>query len=302
MARVGFIGLGNMGRPMLRNLSDAGHEATVFDLSENAMGAAVGVGGRPASSPAGVLPGASAVITVLPAGPEVRQIYLGPEGLFAQSAPNTLFIDCSTIDVATARDVHRAAEEKGLRFVDAPMSGGVAGAEAAKLTFMVGGSEDAFLRARPFLECMGKTIVHAGGPGAGQAAKICNNMILGISMIAISEAFVLGEKLGLDNQALFDVASNASGQCWALTSNCPVPGPVPTTPANNDYQPGFAAALMDKDLGLAANAVRANGVEAELGLRAAELYHRFNTEGGGGLDFSAIITDIRDRSTAKDSQ
>ena len=218
MAKVGFIGLGNMGRPMLRNLIDAGHEATAFDLSANAVGAAVAVGGRPADSAAGVAVGASAVITVLPAGPQVRSVYLGDDGLFAQAGPNTLFIDCSTIDVAAARAVHEAAAEKGLRFVDAPMSGGVAGAQGAKLTFMVGGSEDAFMRARPFLGTMGKTIVHAGGPGAGQAAKICNNMILGVSMIAVSEAFALADALGLERQKLFDIASQASGQCWSLTT------------------------------------------------------------------------------------
>lgn len=209
-----------------------------------------------------------------------------------------MFIDSSTIDVADAHAAHRLVHEAGHRSLDAPVSGGVGGAAAGTLTFMVGGSEDDFASAAAVLDVMGRKVVHCGPAGNGQAAKICNNMILGVSMIAISEAFVLGEKLGLSNQALFDVASTASGQCWALTTNCPVPGPVPTSPANNEYKPGFAAALMDKDLGLAANALRDNGVEGVLGLRAAELYARFKETSGGGtdVDFSGIINDIRERS------
>ncbi|MFX1759644.1 3-hydroxyisobutyrate dehydrogenase [Rhodococcus gordoniae] len=296
---VAFLGLGHMGGPMAANLVRAGYTVTGYDPVPAAQEEATKNGITVAEAAVDAVRGAEVVITMLPNGKLVLDLY---DEILPAAEPDTLFVDSSTIDVADARAAAEKAHEAGHRAVDAPVSGGVAGATAGTLAFMVGGSEDDFATAQPLLEAMGRKIVHCGGSGNGQAAKICNNMILGISMIAISEAFVLGEKLGLDNQALFDVASNASGQCWALTSNCPVPGPVPTTPANNDYQPGFAAALMDKDLGLAANAVRSNGVEAELGLRAAELYHRFNTEGGGGLDFSAIITDIRDRSTAKDSK
>lgn len=296
---VAFLGLGHMGGPMAANLVRAGYTVTGYDPVPAAQEEATKNGITVAEAAVDAVRGAEVVITMLPNGKLVLDLY---GEILPAAEPDTLFVDSSTIDVADARAAAEKAHEAGHRAVDAPVSGGVAGATAGTLAFMVGGSEDDFATAQPLLEAMGRKIVHCGGSGNGQAAKICNNMILGISMIAISEAFVLGEKLGLDNQALFDVASNASGQCWALTSNCPVPGPVPTTPANNDYQPGFAAALMDKDLGLAANAVRSNGVEAELGLRAAELYHRFNTEGGGGLDFSAIITDIRDRSTAKDSK
>jgi 3-hydroxyisobutyrate dehydrogenase len=289
MARIGFIGLGNMGRPMLRNLVNVGHDATAFDLSARAVGAAVGARARPAASVAEAAAGAEAVVTVLPAGPQVREVYLGDEGLLALAAPGTLFIDCSTIDVASARAVHEAAAAAKLPFVDAPMSGGVAGAEGARLTFMVGGSEDAFMRARSYLEAMGKTIIHAGGPGAGQAAKICNNMILGISMIAVCEAFALADSLGLERQKLFDVASQASGQCWSLTSYCPVPGPVPASPANRDYQPGFTAAMMLKDLRLAQEAAASTGVTTPLGAEAAALYARFAEAGEAGTDFSGIF-------------
>lgn len=296
---IAFLGLGHMGGPMAANLVRAGYTVSGYDPVPAAQEEATKNGITVAASAADTVRDADVVFTMLPNGKLVLDLY---DEILSAAKPNTLFVDSSTIDVADARAAADKAHAAGHRAVDAPVSGGVAGATAGTLAFMVGGSEEDFAAAQPLLEAMGRKIVHCGGSGNGQAAKICNNMILGISMIAISEAFVLGEKLGLDNQALFDVASNASGQCWALTSNCPVPGPVPTTPANNDYQPGFATALMDKDLSLAANAVRANGVEADLGLRAAELYHRFNTEGGGGLDFSAIITDIRDRSTAKDSK
>jgi 3-hydroxyisobutyrate dehydrogenase len=293
MSTVGFIGLGHMGGPMAANLVKAGHTVLGFDLVPAALDAAVAAGITVVAAAEDAAK-ADVVITMLPSGRHVIGLYVG--GLVAAAPPGTLFIDSSTIDVADARTAHDVAVAAGHRFVDAPVSGGVVGATAGTLAFMVGGSADDFAAALPVLEAMGRKIVHCGGPGVGQAAKICNNMILGVHMIAISEAFVLGEKLGLSNQALFDVASNASGQCWSLTVNCPVPGPVPTSPANRDYQPGFAVALMDKDLGLAANALRANGVDAELGGRAAEIYHRFHEEGGGGLDFSAIVTDIRRRS------
>ena len=220
----------------------------------------------------------------------------GQPGLLDVAAPGTLFLDCSTINVDEAREAAELALAAGHRAVDAPVSGGVVGAEAGTLTFMVGALPEDFEAVKPMLEVMGKRVVHCGEHGAGQAAKICNNMILGVSMIAVSEAFVLGEKLGLTHQALFDVASAASGQCWALTTNCPVPGPVPTSPANRDYQPGFAGALMAKDLKLALNALESTGVAARLGPLASEIYDTFAAEGGAGRDFSGIITDIRDKS------
>jgi 3-hydroxyisobutyrate dehydrogenase len=291
---VAFLGLGHMGGPMAANLGRAGYAVLGYDPAIAAQQQAAEDGLTVSDSAISAVAKADVVITMLPNGKLVRDTY---REVLAVARPNSLFIDCSTIDVADARAVASMAQSAGHRAIDAPVSGGVAGAAAGTLAFMVGGSEVDFGSARPLLDVMGRKVVHCGGSGVGQAAKICNNMILGVSMIAISEAFVLGEKLGLTNQALFDVASNASGQCWALTSNCPVPGPVPATPANNDYQPGFAVALMDKDLGLAANALRDNGVEADLGLRASEIYHRFNIESGGGLDFSAIVKDIRSRST-----
>ncbi len=237
--------------------------------------------------------GAEAVITMLPAGQQVRDIYPGPQGLIASAAPGTLLIDCSTIDVATAREVSGLAEAAGVDMLDAPVSGGVGGAQAATLTFMAGGSAAAFARAEPILACMGKTVVHAGGPGNGQAAKICNNMILGVSMIAVSEAFALGEKLGLDHQTLFDIASKSSGQCWSLTTYCPVPGPVPASPANRGYSAGFTAMMMLKDLKLAQDAARMAGANTPLGAEAASLYGLFASHGGGELDFSAIIKFLR---------
>ena len=299
LPNVAFLGLGHMGGPMAANLVKAGYPVTGFDPVPAAQEQGRADGLTISESATDAVRDADVVITMLPNGALVLKLY---DEVLPAARPNTLFVDSSTIDVADARAAHEKAVQAGHRAIDAPVSGGVAGAAAGTLAFMVGGSEEDFEAAKPLLEVMGRKVVHCGGSGVGQAAKICNNMIIGVSMIAISEAFVLGEKLGLTNQALFDVASNASGQCWALTSNCPVPGPVPTTPANNDYQPGFAAALMDKDLGLAANALRANGVDAELGLRAAEIYHRFNESGGGGLDFSAIITEIRNRSTEQETQ
>ncbi|MFD4292090.1 3-hydroxyisobutyrate dehydrogenase [Rhodococcus sp. NPDC058505] len=290
---VAFLGLGHMGGPMAANLVRAGHEVTGYDPVPAAQEQAFKDGLTVADTAAAAVADADVVITMLPNGSLVLDLYAE---ILAVAKAGTLFIDSSTIDVADAREAADRAHAAGHRAVDAPVSGGVAGAAAGTLAFMVGGSEADFASARPLLDVMGAKVVHCGGSGVGQAAKICNNMILGISMIAVSEAFVLGEKLGLTHQALFDVASNASGQCWSLTSYCPVPGPLPTSPANNAYQPGFAAALMDKDLGLAANALRAAGIEDGLGLRAAELYHRFNTEGHGGQDFSAIVGDIRSRS------
>jgi len=293
MARVGFVGLGNMGLPMAQNLIKAGHQVEGVDVNPHSVENLKAAGGAPVDMPAVAAARADAVITMLPAGQHVRDVYLGANGIIAAANPGTLMIDCSTIDVATARDVAKAGEARGLLMLDAPVSGGVGGATAGTLTFMVGGSAQAFIRAESILQCMGKTIVHAGGAGNGQAAKICNNMILGISMIAVSEAFVLAEKLGLEHQKLFDIASKSSGQCWSMTSYCPVPGPVPASPANRDYQAGFTAAMMHKDLKLAQDAAKASGAATELGAEAARLYSRYVESGEASRDFSGIIRMIR---------
>lgn len=290
---IAFIGLGHMGGYMAANLVKAGHNVLGFDLSEPALVAAKNAGVPIAESGAQAVANAEVVITMLPAGRHVIGALEGPDGLLAAAPKGTLFLECSTIAVDDARTVHQLLGEAGHRAVDAPVSGGTTGAENATLTFMVGGSDEDFAAAEAIFQDMGKRIVHCGGPGAGQAAKVCNNMILGVSMIAVSEAFVLGESLGLSNEALFDVASAATGQCWALTTNCPVPGPVPTSPANRDFQPGFAGALMAKDLGLAAEAVNSSGVKAELGLAAEKIYREFAAGGGAGKDFSGIIEEIR---------
>jgi len=293
MARIGFIGVGNMGGPMALNLLKAGHRLKVHDLVPALVARVTEAGALAAASPVDAASDAEAVLTMLPAGQHVRSVYLGEGGLAANARPGTLLIDSSTIDVATAREVAAAAAAAGLPMIDAPVSGGTGGAEAGTLTFMVGGSDEAFARARPILEAMGKTIVHAGGPGNGQAAKICNNMILGASMIAVSEAFVLAEKLGLDHRKLFDISSKSSGQCWSLTSYCPVPGPVPASPANRDYKPGFSAAMMLKDLRLSQEAAAAAGAVTPLGADATRLYQRFADEGQSGVDFSGIIRMLR---------
>ncbi|MFJ5265267.1 3-hydroxyisobutyrate dehydrogenase [Streptomyces sp. NPDC088387] len=293
VSTVAFIGLGHMGGPMAANLVKAGHRVLGHDLVPAALGSAVAAGVEPAATAVSAVNEADLVVSMLPAGRHVLGLY---DDVLPAARPGTLFVDCSTIDVTDARTAHTRAEAAGMRALDAPVSGGVVGAEAATLTFMAGGGEDEFAEARPLLDAMGKKAVHCGGAGAGQAAKICNNMILGVSMIAVSEAFVLAESLGLSHQALYDVASTASGQCWALSVNCPVPGPVPTSPANRDYRPGFAASLMAKDLGLAANAVRAGGVHAELGLRAAELYAAHAERVGDTEDFSGIVRAVRDQS------
>ncbi len=295
MATIAFIGLGNMGGPMASNLIKAGHAIVGFDLSAPAVEAAKARGIAISPSAKEAVAAADAVVTMLPSGKHVVAAATGAEGLFAAAKGGTLFIDSSTIDVASARAFHEAAKAAGHLSVDAPVSGGVGGAEAATLTFMVGGSDPAFAAARPLLEAMGKKIVHCGGAGAGQAAKICNNMILGISMIAVSEAFVLGEKLGLSHEALYEVASTSSGQCWSLTTYCPVPGPVPTSPANRGYQPGFAAALMLKDLRLSQEAAGTAGAATALGAAATALYTAFAEQGNEGKDFSGIVEWIRTR-------
>ncbi|HEX4767040.1 MAG TPA: 3-hydroxyisobutyrate dehydrogenase [Lichenihabitans sp.] len=291
MARIGFIGLGHMGGPMAANLVKAGHAVQGFDLVPVALASARGAGVMAVASAREAVQGTEIVITMLPAGRHVVSVY---EEVLEATAPGALLIDASTVDIASARTAHGLAEAHGLDAVDAPVSGGVAGAEGAMLTFMAGGSEAAIARAMPVLEAMGKRVVHCGGPGAGQAAKICNNMILGISMIGISEAFVLGEKLGLTHQAVFDVASTSSGQCWALVNHCPVPGPVPASAANRDYKPGFATALMLKDLTLSQAAAREAGAATPLGQAAQTLYERFAAAGNADLDYSAIVTFIRD--------
>ncbi|WP_425065695.1 3-hydroxyisobutyrate dehydrogenase [Reyranella sp.] len=288
MAKIAFIGLGNMGGPMAANLAKAQHHVVAFDLSDAAVATAVEKGAHKASSAAEAVKGAEIVVTMLPAGKHVREVY--EKDVLPNVAKGTLLIDCSTIDVESARHVAALAEKAGLDMVDAPVSGGVGGATAGTLTFMVGGSEASFAKAKPILEKMGKNIVLAGVSGGGQAAKICNNMILGISMIAVSEAFMLAKRLGLDAQKLFDVASTASGQCWSLTNYCPVPGPVPASPANRDYQAGFTAAMMLKDLMLAQQAANAAGASTPLGAEAAQLFSLFVNSGNGAKDFSGIIT------------
>jgi 3-hydroxyisobutyrate dehydrogenase len=293
MATIGFIGLGNMGAPMAANLVSAGHQVTGFDLVPGAMEALTTKGGHVVASLAEVAGAGDIVITMLPAGPQVRSVYLDPGGVLAGARRGALLIDCSTIDVETARAVAAAAKGAGFDMLDAPVSGGVSGAEAASLTFMVGGEAEIFARAQPVLAAMGRTIVHAGPAGNGQAAKICNNMILGVSMIAVCEAFSLAERLGLEAQTLFDISSKSSGQCWALTSYCPVPGPVPASPANRDYAPGFTAAMMLKDLRLAQQAAGATATATPLGATAASLYQMFVDGGAGVLDFSGIYRLIR---------
>jgi 3-hydroxyisobutyrate dehydrogenase len=290
MATIAFIGLGNMGGPMAANLVKAGHKVIGFDLVKTSLDQAKADGATIADSAAAAVKGADVVITMLPAGKHVVSVW---NDIIPSVAKGALIIDCSTIDVESARQAHAVASKASVLSVDAPVSGGTGGAKGATLTFMAGGDAKAFAAAKPVLEAMGKKIVHCGDAGAGQAAKICNNMILGISMIAVGEAFALAEKLGLSHQALFDVSSTSSGQCWALTSYCPVPGPVPASPANNGYKPGFASALMVKDLTLAQDAANAAGAATPLGRHAQEIYKAFDAAGNGGVDFSGIIQHVR---------
>jgi len=292
MARVAFIGLGNMGGGMAANLVKAGHEVVAFDLAEPAIERARGNGASIATSAAEAVDGAEAVVTMLPAGKHVAQVYR--ESIIGKAPTSAILMDCSTIDVATAKTVESEAQAAGYTMVDAPVSGGIAAADAGTLTFMVGGSDDGFAKAEPYLEKMGKAVIHAGGLGAGQAAKICNNMLLGATMAATCEAFVLAEKLGLDPQTFFDISSKASGQSWSMTSYCPVPGVGPETPADRDYEGGFAAALMLKDLKLAMEAAQEAGAYTPMGGEAEELYQRFVDRGGAHKDFSALIKMIDD--------
>src|SRR5450432_2418258 len=290
MTSIALIGLGNMGGPMAANLVKAGHKVVAFDLVETSRAQAKADGAGIAESSVSAVKGADVIITMLPAGKHVISVWTD---VVTSMAKGALIIDCSTIDVESAKQAHALAARHGIASVDAPVSGGTGGAKGATLTFMCGGDDKAFSAAKPVLENMGKKIVHCGEAGAGQAVKICNNMMLAVSMIGVSEAFALAEKLGLSHQALFDVASTSSGQCWSLTSYCPVPGPVPTSPANNDYRPGFASALMVKDLTLAQDAANAAGAATPLGKHAQEIYKAFDAAGHGGADFSGIIQHVR---------
>lgn len=290
MAKIGFVGLGHMGLPMAINLLKAGHQVTGYDLQEAALQQFSQAGGMSAANANEIGKEQDILITMLQTGRQVLDVCHGKNGLFhTAKKEGTLFIDCSTIDVNSARELHHLAKQQQIQFVDAPVSGGAAGAAAATLTFMVGGEEQAFYAAQPILMAMGKKIIHTGGEGSGQAAKICNNMILGISMIAISEAFILAKQLQLSPQKLFEVVSNASGQCWAMTKYAPVPGVLENVPANNDYQPGFAAAMMLKDLLLSQDSAQSVHVHTPLGSKATAIYQHFIDQGFGEKDFSAII-------------
>lgn len=291
MTRIAFIGLGNMGGGMAANLVKSGYEVLAFDLSEAALIKAEEAGCSRTASAGAAAKGADAVVTMLPAGKHVDMVYNNE--VFGAASPGTLFLDCSTIDVATARKVAAAASEKGFEMVDAPVSGGIAAAAAGSLTFMVGGTAKAFDRAQPILSAMAKAVIHAGDAGSGQAAKICNNMLLGATMIATCEAFAMAQKLGLDPQTFYDISSVSSGQSWSMTSYCPLPGVGPASPADNDYQGGFAVALMLKDLKLAAQAAQAVDASIPMGNAAEALYQMLASSGEGGRDFSAIIEMLR---------
>ncbi|MBA4340205.1 MAG: 3-hydroxyisobutyrate dehydrogenase [Hyphomonas sp.] len=293
MTKIAFIGLGNMGGGMCANLVKAGHTVAAFDLSAEAVAAVAAKGARAATSIADAVKDADVVVSMLPAGKHVLNVYFGPDGVKHHAKRGTLLIDCSTIAVTDAREAHIQADLSGLILVDAPVSGGVAAAEGGTLTFMVGGTGRAFEKAEQVLKGMGKNIFHAGGPGNGQAAKIANNMLLGISMIATCEAFNLAEKLGLDAETFYKISSVSSGQCWSMTSYCPAPGPVPTSPANRDYKPGFAVAMMAKDLHLAADAAYASGAEIRFGEQAEKIYQALCDRGFAGLDFSGVMKDVK---------
>ncbi|MEE3295169.1 MAG: 3-hydroxyisobutyrate dehydrogenase [Pseudomonadota bacterium] len=289
MTKVSFIGLGNMGLPMAKNLVKAGHDVTGFDLIEGQLTELVKSGGKVSENLNDTLKNSEVVITMLPSGKHVKSVYLGEEGIIKNSPAGLLLIDSSTIDVDSAREVEEVANKSDLRMLDAPVSGGVTGAEAGTLTFMVGGDEAAFEKGKELLDVMGGNVIHAGQAGNGQAAKICNNMLLAISMIGTSEAFNLAERLGLDSQTFYDISSTASGQCWSMTSYCPVPGPVPTSPANNNYQPGFSSALMLKDLRLSQEASKITNTETPLGAHSTEIYEKMEEGGYDNLDFSGVI-------------
>ncbi len=293
MTRIAFIGLGNMGGGMCANLVKAGHSVAAFDLNAEAVKAAVTKGARAAASIAEAVKDADVIATMLPAGRHVLGVYFGPDGVAAHATKGALLIDCSTIAVTDAREAHTQAEAAGFLMVDAPVSGGTAAAEAGTLTFMAGGSPEAYTKAEPVLKGMGRNIFHAGAAGNGQAAKIANNMLLAISMIGTCEAFNLAEKLGLDAQTFYDIASVSSGQCWSMTSYCPAPGPVPAAPSNRDYKPGFAVAMMLKDLHLALGAAGEAGAAVRLGDLAGQIYQSLSDEGHDGLDFSGVMLKVR---------
>ena len=296
MSKIGFIGLGNMGGPMVKNLVEAGHSVAIYDIDDEATTRAVSYGGIAKSDAVGTIQNAETVITMLPAGEHVRSVYLENDNLIEHVNKHCLLIDCSTIDVSTAREVIALAKERDIEMIDAPVSGGVGGAEAATLTFMCGGTDSAFNKAQPLLQVMGKNIFHAGSAGSGQAAKVCNNLMLGIEMVAVSEGFVLADKLGLDKQKLWDIASTATSQCWAMTNYCPVPGPVPSSPANRDYKAGFTIAMMLKDLKLSQEAAKTNGAFTPLASLATDLYESFATnDKNEDLDFSSIIKLIENK-------
>ncbi len=284
--KIAFIGLGNMGAGMAANLVKAGHTVRAFDLSEVALGQAKANGCETYPTAKEAVQGVDAVVSMLPNGGIVSRVFTSD--VIGHAPKDTILIDCSTIDVATARDVAKTASDADYAMVDAPVSGGIAAASGGTLTFMVGGSDEAFERAEPVLSAMGKAVIHAGGAGAGQAAKICNNMLLGIHMIGTCEAFTMAQKLGLDPQTFYDISSVSSGQNWSMTSYCPVPGVGPQSPADNGYKGGFATALMLKDLKLAMEAAESAGMETPLGAHAKALYEKF-AEGHSDLDFSAII-------------
>lgn len=292
--RIAFIGLGRMGLPMAAKLVAAGHTVAGFDVVSDALVAAAEQGVSPRGSLAEAVDGAEVIVTMLPSGEHLRDAYVE---LLPAARAGGLALDCSTVDIASARFAHEAAQAAGLDSVDAPVSGGVIGAETGSLTFMAGGEDAAIDRAEPLLARMGKRVVRCGPAGSGQVAKLANNMILGASMLAVSEAFVLAERLGVSHEALFAVASTSSGQCWALTTNCPVPGPVPTSPANRDYTPGFSAELMLKDLTLAQEAAQQGGAACEVGALALDVYHRYVEDGGAGTDFSGVVRWVRERSS-----
>jgi 3-hydroxyisobutyrate dehydrogenase len=295
MATIGFIGLGNMGGPMVANLIKAGHSVAAFDIVSDAVERAVAAGATAAENAKAAAAGAEIVITMLPAGQHVRSVYIDDDKVIDTVDDGALLIDSSTIDVTTAREVIAAAADKGLEMIDAPVSGGVGGATAGTLTFMCGGADSAYKRAEPILAAMGRNIFHAGGPGSGQAAKVCNNLMLAIQMIAVSEGFLLAEKLDLDAQKLWDIASTATSQCWAMTNYCPVPGPVPTSPANRNYEAGFTVAMMLKDLKLSQEAAAATGANTPLGAHATQLYDAFaDLNNNAALDFSAIIRQVKE--------
>ncbi len=299
MADIGFAGLGHMGLPMAVNLVNAGYQVFGFDIQASALEAFVKAGGRPCKDLKELARNRDVIITMLQTGEQVKQACFGDEGLFSAASPGALYIDCSSIDVQSAREVHQQALENNLQVLDAPVSGGVAGATAGSLTFMVGGDSEAFKAAEPVLKVMGKNMIHTGSAGSGQAAKICNNMILGISMIAVSEAFTLAEQLGLSAEKLFEVVNNSSGQCWAMSKYTPVPGILENVPANNDYQPGFTAQMMLKDLKLSQKAAESSHVDTQIAAKATTIYQQFIDKGLGHLDFSAIIKDIREKKDDK---